>query len=1254
MEQNRIKRLISLWLLLLLTTYGSWAQGTTDSELKKANDFFNQSRLKEAEAIYTQLINKETQGSYNQNMALFELGRIYSYRGEYDKAEKTLLKAQEQMQYNPGKLTREYTAVLNKTGELYIETYRNSEAEKVLQEAIKIRKGRFGIQSPEYAESLLFLAQLCFYTDKKDEAAKLIDEAGKIILSRTNGDEFLQAFYYQQVALLSYYNSDMPAAEANIDKGYKIYEKHGLKMHPTALTIKEVLAIIYIAKGEYNKTMQILTELLPITEKHFGKTSSLYIAAAENLAMTYIALNKFPESIELFNHLLDEIKKSSDNQDFVHYKTIGITNGLAKAYLHTGEYSQSVNMYKESLKWRKALYGENSIFVVNILINIGNLYIRMSNWAEADAYFSEAYLICERNEEFKSHMIYPSLLIGTAAVCREKGMYNKATEIFEEIEQLLDKTYSKSHPVYISYLNQLGLLGYKKDSKAESLENIHLKNLQAIEAAEGKNSQYYAIELYNLSSYYAGIGNHRKASALKEEAMAILNALSLSDNSEYCIYLCELAHDYQQIKEYGKAEACYREALTKMQAHVSNSMAYLSYRERETFWNSNAVLFDFYLDYANDNKKREDALSLAYNSQLFSKSLLLDIERKHQQIASQMENTGDTNLYLLINGKKNTYKENEEQIRRIGEKLIGDIIKQYPDLLEGFAQNYQKDLDTEGLLILVSPFENEKKELEETKAYLEEAIAGYETMIAEIDSTLTADAGIIAKSPQLAESAKNFRQRQAEMAAELEDLLQEQTVLEEYEAEMLATEQFAHRSAIETVLLLDGFPALNIERMVQKSKDKSLEQAYKQAVELQKRNQNLKEEIAEIERRSLDGVSFDLNRDLSWENIKQHLDNNEAAIEFLCFASLKKGINLYGALILRHDSKVPVMIELTDQEKLTGILDQSPDKLYDLIWKPIEKHLKGATDLYIASAGLLHGVSIAGVKNANRYLLDQYNIHNILSTKDIIALKAETRQEDTSPKSAALFGGADYGLPLAELADIDNNKQDIARTTRGQGFDYLPGSKAEVQQIDRKLTEFRWTTSLYVDKQATETRFKSLSSRSPNVIHISTHGFYFPELDFDYETFTETSASNNKYRNSSNPLMRSGLAFAGANLVWRGEDINSDTDDGILTAHEVSSMNLSTTELVVLSACDTGLGDIIGSEGVYGLQRAFRLAGINAMIVSLWKVPDKETVELMTLFYSGWFAGQDIRRAFVHAQKKMRDAYPAEPRKWAGFVLIEN
>jgi CHAT domain-containing protein len=219
---------------------------------------------------------------------------------------------------------------------------------------------------------------------------------------------------------------------------------------------------------------------------------------------------------------------------------------------------------------------------------------------------------------------------------------------------------------------------------------------------------------------------------------------------------------------------------------------------------------------------------------------------------------------------------------------------------------------------------------------------------------------------------------------------------------------------------------------------------------------------------------------------------------------------------------------------------------------------------------------------------------------------------------------------------------------------YLPGTFDEVTAIKELAREYNVRTSLFTGTEAREEQLKKIGAHAnPSVLHIATHGFFFPDADKSFlNEDMSTRSGKLVFKTSDNPLDRSGLLFAGANHAWSGHASPEGTDDGILTAYEAASIYLGQTRLVVLSACETGLGDIKGSEGVFGLQRAFKSTGAEYLMMSLWQVPDKETSEFMTFFYTRLLRGFPIPDAFKYAQEQMKQKYYDEPYKWAAFVLV--
>ena len=219
-----------------------------------------------------------------------------------------------------------------------------------------------------------------------------------------------------------------------------------------------------------------------------------------------------------------------------------------------------------------------------------------------------------------------------------------------------------------------------------------------------------------------------------------------------------------------------------------------------------------------------------------------------------------------------------------------------------------------------------------------------------------------------------------------------------------------------------------------------------------------------------------------------------------------------------------------------------------------------------------------------------------------------------------------------------------ADSTRA-GVVFLPGTKVEAENVAKSLRAAQYDVKVETDMEATEDSFKELSGSGLKILHIGTHGFYEPSKVADDNGMTKEDQT----------LSQSGLLLAGANSALdpkKRADIPEGVDDGILTAKEISRLDFKGLDLVVLSACQTGLGEVT-SEGVFGLQRGFKKAGAQTIVMSLWSVDDNATKDLMTEFYKNLVSGKSKREAFISAQKFLRNKYH-DPRKWAAFVMVDG
>lgn len=389
-------------------------------------------------------------------------------------------------------------------------------------------------------------------------------------------------------------------------------------------------------------------------------------------------------------------------------------------------------------------------------------------------------------------------------------------------------------------------------------------------------------------------------------------------------------------------------------------------------------------------------------------------------------------------------------------------------------------------------------------------------------------------------------------------------------------------------------------------------------------------------------------RPLSQEELSAALNRQEAAIDFITL-DIDSVNKQYAAWVVTSDSQSLAFIPLCMEQELKGVLDkpihQRCRELYQLVWQPLEAAVNGRSHLYLSSSGLLNQISFAGIETPDGTLCDKYTIRNIRSIGLIDRLKKYSIDSMSQIKNFYLYGGIDFGPLFAK-----------ASHTRGQGFSYLPGSKEEMDGITRILSP-KWEVKAFTGKEATEEQFLSLSYKqeAPCVIHLSTHGFYLPflrEESTDESELTELTEMKS-YASFYDPSLRSGFALSGANQSWNKGRVPIDLYDGVLTGHEIVGINLSNTELVVLSACNTGMEEMRSGIFSRGLQNSFFKAGARAVMASLWEVPDKETGFFMKEFYAQWMSGVTLSQAFVNTQRMMRKAYPDDPEKWAGFILME-
>lgn len=386
--------------------------------------------------------------------------------------------------------------------------------------------------------------------------------------------------------------------------------------------------------------------------------------------------------------------------------------------------------------------------------------------------------------------------------------------------------------------------------------------------------------------------------------------------------------------------------------------------------------------------------------------------------------------------------------------------------------------------------------------------------------------------------------------------------------------------------------------------------------------------------------------DMTWKDVRNKLNSDEIAIEFMS-SPLSQDSVVYSALVLRNYYDAPKLIPLFKESQLQ-INDKElykTSKAANLIWKPLSIVLQDVNKIYFSPIGILNNIGIEYLPLDEININEKYVTYRLSSTRQLAVVK-----DKNSLKHASIYGGAKYDtkedLLLADSKRYQSGERsfsyelfEIADSLNlRSGAAYLPATKIEAEEIDRTLRQNNIATTLKLDTLATEGAFKDLSGKKTNLLHIATHGFFWTEHEAVSRNVLDISLLKNtspKYIEDK-ALTRSGLLLAGANNALTGKKLPEGVDDGILTAKEISQLDLRGLDLVVLSACQTGLGEIKG-DGVFGLQRGFKKAGAKSLLMSLWEVDDNATHLLMTRFYKNLTSGMSKFESLRDSQRYVRE-----------------
>ena len=929
----------------------------------------------------------------------------------------------------------------------------------------------------------------------------------------------------------------------------------------------------------------------------------------------------------------------------------------------------------ESLRVLERQKRTNDIDFAKCSYNLGRIYLKnIFDLKLAYKYTSQAIKIFEEFYGIENHdFLKTYYLLGM--IYHEMGSYMKSESIYLHC---LHKNTTQIEKIQIS--NNLGNL-YRDMGDNEKAEFFFISAKKDYFKFFGGNDNFYAGIINDIGGFYFLIGDYHNAEKQLIESNNIFSKNELFDNN-YRINLCKLGDLYKILGDIQVSEQYYQKAID-----IFENDGYLL----------NPIYARCYLSIGslylmkNDRKKAD---------LYFEKSIDLQEKlhgKKHRDYARCLQ----TIAYKYeLYGRYEKAKKYLEDAILIYKKTIGNTHPEYLNTLKmlGGVNFLLGDIET--ALVQIEDVTNKTKNFNKTEYCMNLYSLGY----------FYSKKGDFKKA-NIAYS-ESFNIRSKTIALDLFWLssnqkkkfwLNEYSYFEQlfdfspiaYNANTSSTILTYNSCIISKSFLLET--SRDFDKAILNSTDKELKSQFEEIKLLRRCISKMesegsdKKEIIQLYNQKTDSLDKILvtklgeyanakhKFEVTWKEVQTNLLSTEAAIEFAKYFDYKDSVYKYMALVVRSGYEYPKLVKLGNEVNIKNASSQKDfSELYKYVWSGIDSLITGVKTIYYSPVGELNNISFSALISENKnqldssssnwsYLIDRYDLNQVTTTRYLA--DGTFKKNDSIPLSINLIGGVNYSdLPFSkDSIDINETTEDYAlqinlqnelnnpKIDRGGKINYLKGSEIEVKEIAKTLKNSGWETTISDGKNASEYQFKKeLNVKSPGIIHISTHGFAFPEKETRDKNDFQIKETKT-YKVSEDPMVRCGLMFSGANISWNGDSkkmIETTGDDGILTAAEVANLDLSNTKLVVLSACETGLGKIESSEGTFGLKRGFKLAGVDQIIVSLWKVPDNETKELMTLFYSELSKTENIELSFNNAQKEMRNRYPFEPEKWAGFVLV--
>ena len=1185
--------------------------------------------LKEAELNLRKSLelSKKYKHKTDDSYLFLALAQVYQKTKEFPKAEAMFQKAIEIEEKNKKNknivnMLSDYSVLLKNMGKI-------DEALKLNQKALDIQKKKTCGKDPMLI--LIMVNRATFYVSRKDY------DKGEAILKETldivGPDNINSALILSLLGDIAYENMQVLKSEEKYNDSINLYKKLSKKPGlPIASAIGK-LADLYVNTNRLSKAVPLMQEVIKIREEKLHPSDPLLILTYHQVGRIYNDLGKYSEAEKYLNQAIELCEKyHKDNAAFKY--PILITK--ANYYFQTGRWDESEKLYKDVVNSTNPKDKAVSNIHARALNNLGVLLKEQGRYGEALDLYNRSLEIYKR-EVGEKHPNYARILSNIAEIYYLQGKYSQSEAIFQRALEIKRRNLGENDPSIATTLASIANLQHYQGRNAASLKSIE-EALKITKKAFGKFHPTTGKLLSNFATLYTYNRKYEKATELLTRASKIFE------------------------KVYGKDSYA--------RAAILNNLGAVELAQ----------------------KKYKTAIPYFQESLEITRKVLGE---NHPNIAILLGNLGEL---VRIKGDFKKALDYFQQAYNIEEKVLGESHPQLATSLNRLSKTYSALKDNEKALVLINKaLAIEDKTIRNifNLASEKEKLQFLEASRVNTAFLLSLVINYFPNNPAALTDAMNTVLRRKGLV--LEALSRERNALQKSENPKIKTEYNKLRKLSSLISSMTMSSINEKDTKYYKSQLEKLqgewEKADKELTRLSSLYANKKEAryidcsaISEKLPANSVLVEYFTTRIANFqEKDPERLFSGYKYFVFILPSSrdLHKGkkihpilINLGDASLINH-AILEYRKEIIRVRKLweNGILDEGESErrlaekgkaIFALAIEPVLEKTGKSKTLYVAPDGNLNLVPFDSLQDeSGKYLIEKYKINLLSCGRDLMLYD----KQKGGNRLNIVVADPDYSLSAKNRPDSlkelvadsksilkdDNFKSEKMKNPR---WSSLPETRKEAEEIAKILKGEKVRT--YLGKFSLEEVVKNADS--PLRLHIATHGFFFNDQKAGFSQNINYEKGGNDANSPAiinlsveNPLLRSGLLLAGANRL--GKEKTGQFDDGILTALEISGMKLQGTDLVVLSACETGLGEARMGEGIYGLRRAFQLAGARTVVMSLWSVPDRETRELMTGYYknlkSGKKKSESLREAAIKMiENRRKETGAAHPFFWGAFISV--